>query len=214
MRERSISCAAVHQADIAVFCTPVDRIAEQVLACAPGCRAGTLLTDAGSTKAAIVRGLEQKMPRGVAFVGSHPLAGSAQHGPEFASADLFQGRLAIVTRTPHTNPAALERTAGFWRELGVRVRVMDPEDHDTSLARTSHLPHLVASALASILPPELHELAATGFRDTTRLASGDPAIWNGIFAQNRLAVLDALALFEQRLLEFKKALLTGNAPPA
>ena len=69
---------------------------------------------------------------------------------------------------------------------------MDPEEHDRALALTSHLPHLVAAALAGILPPELHELTATGFRDTTRVAAGDPALWTAIFAQNRAAVLEAL----------------------
>src|SRR5262245_19610456 len=169
--------AAVHRADLAVFCTPVDGIAAQVLAAAPGCAAGTLLTDAGSTKAAIVRGVEGRLPDGVAFVGSHPLAGSEKRGPEHADPDLFLGRLAVVTQTPRTDPAALERTAAFWRALGSRVRVMSPEEHDRALALTSHLPHLMAAALAGVLPPELHELTAGGFRDTTRVAAGEPSLW-------------------------------------
>jgi prephenate dehydrogenase len=99
--------AAVRRADVAVFCTPVDRIAEQVLASAPGCAPGTLLTDAGSTKAAIVTHLDGRLPDGVAFVGSHPLAGSEKRGPEHADADLFQGRLTVITPGPHTDPAAV-----------------------------------------------------------------------------------------------------------
>src|SRR5262249_12877032 len=144
--------AAARGADVVVFCTPVDRIVEQVLETAPACAPGTLLTDAGSTKAGIVHGLEGRLPPDVAFVGSHPLAGSEKRGPEFAEARLFQGRLTIVTRTPRTDPAALERTAAFWQALGSRVRLMDPEEHDRALALTSHLPHLLASALAGILP--------------------------------------------------------------
>src|SRR5262249_26338803 len=81
--------AAVQRAEIAVFCTPVDRIAEQVLASAGGCAPGTLLTDAGSAKAAIVANVESKLPGHVTFVGSHPLAGSEKRGPENADADLF-----------------------------------------------------------------------------------------------------------------------------
>ncbi len=137
---------AVRQAEVAVFCTPVDQIAEQILASAPGCAAGTLLTDAGSTKAEIVRGVDGRLPQGIAFVGSHPLAGSEKRGAEHADADLFQDRLTIVTRTPTTDPSALERTSAFWRALGSRVRVMDPEEHDQALAVTSHLPHLLAQA--------------------------------------------------------------------
>jgi prephenate dehydrogenase len=203
--------AAVHRAEIAVFCTPVERIAEQVLTAAPCCVAGTLLTDAGSTKASIVHDLEGRLPQGVAFVGSHPLAGSEKRGPEFADANLFQGRLTVVTQTPQTDPASLERTVAFWRALGARVRVMDPEAHDQALALTSHLPHLVAAALAGILPPELHDLTATGFRDSTRVAAGDPSLWTGIFAQNRAAVLDALGRLQDRLVEFRHAMMANDS---
>jgi len=198
--------AAVRQAQLAVFCTPVDRIADQVLAAAPGCAAGTLLTDAGSTKSAIVRAVEGRMPDGVAFVGSHPLAGSEKRGPEHADPDLFEGRLTVVTPTPRTDPAAVECVSAFWRALGSPVRLMDPDEHDRALALTSHLPHLVAAALAGILPVELYPLTASGFRDTTRVAAGDPSIWTGIFAQNRAAVLGALDRLAERLEQFRAGL--------
>jgi cyclohexadieny/prephenate dehydrogenase len=197
---------AVHRAEVAVFCTPVDRIAEQVLAAAPGCRPGALLTDGGSTKAAIVNAIEGRLPADVAFVGSHPLAGSEKRGPEHARADLFEGRLTVVTRTERTNPVALERTCVFWQALGAHVKIMGPQEHDQALALTSHLPHLLASALAGILPPQLHELTATGFRDGTRVAAGDPNLWTAIFLQNRAAVLDALERVKGRLGEFEQAL--------
>jgi prephenate dehydrogenase len=145
-------------------------------------------------------------------VGGHPLAGSEKRGPEHADPNLFQGRVTVVTQTPHTDPQALEAVTHFWRSLGSHVRVMDPESHDRSLALTSHLPHLVASALAGILPPELHELTASGFRDTTRIAAGDASLWPGIFAQNREAVLDALQLFAARLADYRHALQAGNTP--
>jgi cyclohexadieny/prephenate dehydrogenase len=198
--------AAVRHAQLVVFCSPVDAIADQVLAAAPHCPLGTLLTDAGSTKAAIVARLDGRLPDDVAFVGSHPLAGSEKRGPEHADADLFEGRVTVVTPGPHTDPAAVERTAAFWRALGARVRLMPPEEHDRALALTSHLPHLVAAALAGTLPDSLHELAATGFRDTTRVAAGDPALWTAIFAQNRGAVLQALQRLGDRVGEFRAAL--------
>jgi cyclohexadieny/prephenate dehydrogenase len=202
--------AAVAQADVAVFCTPVDRIAEQVLSAAPRCQAGALLTDAGSTKAKIVAAVEGQLGDGVFFVGSHPLAGSEKRGPEYADADLFVKRWTIVTRTPRTDPTAVERTKEFWQALGARVRLMSPEEHDRALAVTSHLPHLAASALAGTLTPALHDLTASGFRDTTRVAAGDPALWSAIFAHNRPALLDALARFSDRLLEFRRALEAGD----
>jgi prephenate dehydrogenase len=181
-----------------------------VLAAAPGCAPGTLLTDAGSTKAGIVARLEGHLPDGVAFVGSHPLAGSEKRGPEHADASLFEGRLTVVTPGPRTDPAAVERTAAFWQALGSRVRLMDPEEHDQALALTSHLPHLLAAALAGILPDECRDLTASGFRDTTRVAAGDPALWTAIFAQNRGAVLQALELLTGRVEAFRAALEAGD----
>jgi prephenate dehydrogenase len=203
--------AAVRRAEVAVFCTPVTLIAEQVLAAAPSCANGAILTDAGSTKAAIVGALDGRLSPGVAFVGSHPLAGSEKRGPEHADADLFEGRVTVVTPTPHSDLAAVERTVAFWQALGSRVIRMSPQDHDQALALTSHLPHLVASVLAGILPPELRDLTATGFRDTTRIAAGDPSIWTGIFLQNRSALIAALGKLQDRVIDFKTALMKGDA---
>jgi prephenate dehydrogenase len=190
---------AVHRADFVVFCTPVDRIVEQVVELAPLYKSGTLLTDAGSTKSAIVAGIEGKLPAGVSFVGSHPLAGSEKRGARFADAGLFQDRLTVVTPTLQTDPAAVEGVVQFWRRLGSRVRIMSPAEHDQALAMTSHLPHLLASALAGVLPDSLRELTATGFRDTTRIAAGEPELWTGIFLQNRPAILEALDSLLARL---------------
>jgi prephenate dehydrogenase len=201
---------AVRRSEVAVFCTPVHLIAEQVLAAAPGCEAGTLLTDAGSTKAAIVAALDGRLPPGVSFVGSHPLAGSEKSGPEHARPDLFEGRVTVVTPAPHTDAAAVERTVTFWQALGCRVLLMEPDEHDRALAVTSHLPHLLASALAGTLPPELRGLTASGFRDTTRIAAGDPSLWTGIFLQNRAAVLEALAALQGQLDQFRAALTAGD----
>ncbi len=197
---------AVHRADLAVFCTPVDQIARQVLDTAPGCAPGTLLTDAGSTKAAIVRAVDERLPAGVAFVGGHPLAGSEKRGPEHARADLFVGRVTVLTPTDATPPDAVARTQAFWEALGCRVRCLSPEAHDEALAWTSHLPHLLAATLAEILPAEWADLTASGFRDTTRIAAGDPALWRAILLQNRAPVLRALADFAAELNPFIDAL--------
>jgi prephenate dehydrogenase len=201
---------AVRPAEVVVFCTPVDQIARQALAAAEACAPGTLLTDVGSTKGDIVRALQGRLPEGVEFVGSHPLAGSEKRGPEHANPRLFERRLTVVTKAPWTDAAALERTRALWEGLGSRVRVMDPWGHDRALALTSHLPHLIASALAGVLPPELYELTATGFCDTTRVAAGDPSIWTGIFEQNRAAVLEALSRLGARLGQFEGALRAGD----
>jgi prephenate dehydrogenase len=197
---------AVRRAQVVVFCTPVDGIAEQILTAAPSCAPGTLLTDAGSTKAKIVRSVDGRLPQGVHFVGSHPLAGSEKQGAQHADVDLFQNRITVVTQTAQTDSAALERTASLWQALGSRVKILAPEAHDQALALTSHLPHLLAAALAGILPPEFNELTASGFRDTTRVAAGDPLLWTAIFEHNRTAVLEALSLLNGRMDQFRAAL--------
>lgn len=201
---------AVAEADVAVFCTPVQMIAAQVLEAAPLCRPGTLLTDAGSTKAAIVADIEATLPRHVPFVGSHPLAGSEKRGPEHADPNLFEKRLTIITPTSKTEDEAVEHIAGFWQALGSRVKLMKPDEHDAALALTSHLPHLLASVLAGSLPDGLRELTATGFRDTTRIAAGDPKLWTGIFLQNRAAVREALGRWTAHLDRFRAALDAGD----
>ena len=200
---------AVVGCDMVIFCTPVDRIAAQVLEAAPHCAPGAVLTDAGSTKAKIVGAIEGKLPTSVAFVGGHPLAGSEKRGPEAADADLFQDRWTVLTPTATTDAGALQQVRALWHGLGSLTCLMPPEEHDRALALTSHLPHLAASALAGLLPDSWRELAARGFRDTTRTAAGDPELWAAIFDHNRAALLAALARLQGRLHQFQAA-LEGN----
>lgn len=197
-------------ADLILFCTPVNCIAAQVIEAAAHCRPGTLLSDTGSTKAAILRDVRGRLPPGVEFIGSHPLAGSEKHGSAYASAQLLEGRLVIVTPQSETTDNALSRIRDFWLELGARVQVMDADDHDRALSLTSHLPHLVSAALAGILPPELYELTAAGFRDTTRLAAGQPSLWSAIFQSNQTHLLSAIDRLDEQLRHFRKALLDGD----
>ena len=202
---------AAARSDLIVFCTPVDCIADQVLEAGAHCRPGTLLTDVGSTKASIVRAVRGRLPAGVEFIGSHPLAGSEKHGPAHARADLLDGRLVLVTRDAGSSDNALSRIRAFWTELGARVHVMDAEEHDRALALTSHLPHLLTSALAGIVTPDLYELTASGFRDTTRLAAGHPGLWSAIFRDNQAHLLGALDRLEEQLRQFRAALQQGDS---
>lgn len=202
---------AVASADVVVFCTPVDVIAAQAITASAHCRPGTLLTDVGSTKSAIVTAVEGRMPPGVDFVGGHPLAGSEKSGPEYSRIDLFEGRLVVLTPTATTTPAALNRARAFWLDLGARVEILGAAEHDHALALTSHLPHLVASVLSGILPPEWAGLTATGFRDTTRLASGSPEMWKAIFSNNRDSVLQAIDHFRVHLAQYRAAIAAGDS---
>jgi prephenate dehydrogenase len=202
----------VAHADLTVFCTPVDCIARQVVQAGPHCRAGALLTDVGSAKAQLVADVEQHLSSAAAFVGSHPLAGSEKQGPLHADADLLVDRIVVVTPTPRSDATAIDRIASFWRALGASVRLMSPREHDEALALTSHLPHLLAAALAGILPPHWYELTASGFRDTTRLAASNPALWAAIIRANPDAVLHGLDRFLSQLQHFRDAI--GADDPA
>ncbi|HVV99196.1 MAG TPA: prephenate dehydrogenase [Planctomycetaceae bacterium] len=198
--------AAAREADLIVFCTPPDRIAAGVRAAAGACRRGTLITDAGSTKQLICAAAATGLPAGVDFVGSHPLAGSEKQGFDHADANLFEGRLCVVTPVETTPRPALDRTIAFWQRVGMRVIEMSPGDHDAAVAETSHLPHLVASALAATLSESRRDLAASGFRDTTRIAAGDPQLWTTILLQNAEAVLQSLERFSTGVANFREAL--------
>jgi prephenate dehydrogenase len=195
-----------HDADLVIVCTPVDQIADQVLQAAKVCRPGALLTDAGSTKAGIVRSIERRLPRGSRYIGSHPLAGSERSGPAAASSGLFLNRMVVVTPTKKTSRATVDEACALWTSLGASVVTMTPIAHDRALAATSHLPHLVAAMLTAATPTKHLSLVAKGWLDTTRIASGDAHLWRQIFASNRAEVLTALARYEKVLAACRKAI--------
>jgi prephenate dehydrogenase len=199
----------VAAANVILLCTPVDKVVGYVVNVAAACPKDALITDAGSTKEAIVHGADAALAShraGPRFVGSHPIAGDHRGGPEFSRSDLFEGRMVVVTPTDHTRPAAVTEVSGFWENLGAQVMTMSPSEHDKALAMTSHLPHLVATALAAATPTELLQLTAGGWRDATRVAGGNPDVWLPIFASNRSSVLDALARFGNQLAEIREML--------
>jgi len=203
--------AGVREADLTVVCTPVASIVEHVLRVAAACPSGALITDVGSTKSAIAAALQgKKRLGGATFVGSHPLAGSEKSGFENSRTDLLEGRIVIVTPSASAPESAVRRTVSFWRQLGAEVRRMSPRDHDRALAATSHLPHVIASALAASTPAQVLTLAATGWSDTTRIASGDVRLWEQIVMQNRGHVLKSLDKFEKVLSSLRSSLESGN----
>jgi cyclohexadieny/prephenate dehydrogenase len=169
--------------DLIVVCTPVDRIVDDILAAARSARPGTLLTDAGSVKRSICDSVGD-LPSGVTFIGSHPIAGSEKQGCAHAESDLFEGRVCVLTPQPASPPAAIARITALWQAMGMSVIRMSPEAHDRALAQTSHVPHVVATALAASLEPQNRTLTAGGFQDTTRIASGDPDLWTAILLAN------------------------------
>ena len=208
--------AGVRDADFILLAAPVltiEGLLERVWRAAPA--AGAVVTDVGSTKRNIVRAAERlAATRPLAFVGSHPMAGSEQAGYRVARPDLFRGATVIVTPTETTELAALKKTTEFWEALGARVSSLDPETHDRTVAAISHLPHLIACALvdgAARVEPAALEFAARGFRDTTRIAAGDPDMWAEIFLANRDALTATVGAFREALGELQQVIDGGRA---
>lgn len=200
----------VTEAELIVVCTPVGRIAEDVRAVAEHCPPDTLITDAGSAKQGIVAALDGQLPRGCRFLGSHPLAGGEKAGPAHASADLFEGRVAIITPTRNTRAEDFDLLEDFWSSLGSMVMQMPPEEHDRALALTSHLPHAAAAVLATMVPENCFRLTGAGFIDTTRVAAGDPDLWLQIFLANRENLLKVLHQYQAELNGLVSALTTSD----
>jgi len=184
---------AVREADVAVFCTSVGSIPELAAACRPALGPGAVMTDVGSCKRELVAQVEALFPAGpVPFIGSHPIAGSERQGIEAASDRLYADAVVALTPTRRTSPGAVERVNDLWRSLGARTLSLTPLEHDRLLARTSHLPHLMAACLAACVgrhkPDRTGLLCGNGFWDTTRIAEGDPVLWRDILRANRGAV--------------------------
>jgi len=194
----STDVAAIMQGvSFAVLCMPIQYmpgIARQIAAC--DLADDLIVTDVGSVKGGVVGELEAIfMPTKAAFLGSHPMAGSQHTGLVHARGDLFHQAACILTPTAHTKPAHLGRLRTFWVKLGCRIQEMTPQQHDHCVARISHLPHTMAvlTTLAALSQDtRVLDSSAGGFRDTTRVAGGDPDMWAGILMQNRTEVMAAL----------------------
>lgn len=196
-------------ADVVIFCSPVDKIVPLAKVYRRFFKHDALLMDVGSVKGPVVRALEKWFHGrgGPVFVGAHPMAGSEKTGVENARADLYQGAVCAITATAQTPLARVAQAADFWKSVGARTLVIDPDTHDRAVAVVSHLPHLIADALMLSVGdwkhPEgvtlLKELAAGSFRDATRVAGADPTLWRGIFRLNDHAVRGAIRLFSKNL---------------
>lgn len=196
--------------DLAVVCTPVGLIPEMVSRLANHLGHETLITDVGSTKASVVRAVRTQSAE-ANFVGSHPMAGSEKTGVENATADLYEGAACIVTEDSGAEPQSVENLEAFWKSLGSRVILLTPEEHDCLVADVSHTPHLAATALSLLLGESLEDsedvlrIVGEGFRDTTRIAAGDPVMWRDICIHNREAILSSLHRLIGRLNRIRDA---------
>ena len=210
---------AVGGADLVVLCTPISGMASLAKRILSHLKLDAVITDVGSTKQQVVTELTPLCAVANAhFVGSHPMAGSDQTGPSAARADLCDGAVCVVTPTDGTDAGALAMVNDFWADLGSQPVVMSADTHDRLVARCSHLPHLLASALTRrVLDPVYGEqqaqLCATGFRDMTRLAAGSPVMWRDIVGSNRDDILAAIDEFTDELGQLRE-LITDDSPEA
>ena len=210
---------AVRGADLAVLCVPVCSMQALAAACRGGLKPDCLVTDVGSTKALLTEQIRLSLRGSAAlFVGSHPIAGSEQQGLEAARADLYADAVTIVTRDGSETSEAVETICAFWRGVGSVVRVMAPAEHDRIMARTSHLPHVVAALVAATVgrddaAAEVGAFCGPGFRDVTRVAEGSPEVWLDILQSNRPAVVEELKAFQARLGAVLAALEGHEAAP-
>jgi cyclohexadieny/prephenate dehydrogenase len=209
--------ALVSQCDLVVLATPIGAFADLGAIIGPHLSEGTILTDVGSVKQSVIRDIAPHVPDGVHFIPGHPLAGTEHSGPDSGFALLFKGRWFILTPTPGTNQAAVDRLSAFWTGCGSMIEVMEPGHHDRVLAITSHLPHLIAYTIVGTatdledhLQSEVIRFSATGFRDFTRIAASDPTMWRDIFLNNREAVLEVIQRFTEDLTALQRAIRWGE----
>jgi prephenate dehydrogenase len=208
---------AARDADLVMLATPIMTFPATLAAMTPYLPAGAVITDVGSVKSWVVRELEPLLGPAMALVAVHPVAGKETTGAAAAVEDLFIGRRVIVTPSARSTPAALDKIETLWRASGARVERMTPAAHDAILARSSHLPQIVASALAAALADELvdgrwaAEFGAGGLRDTTRIAASSAEMWRDICLTNHEAILATLSFYRSTFDEFARAVEAGDA---
>ena len=202
---------AVHEASLVVLCTPVLALRSVMKEIAPALEDNAIVTDTGSTKTDVMRWAQEELPHKVSFIGGHPMAGKTDAGPNYAEATLFEGAQWVIVPPTDVPQSAVDTVRGLIEAMGAKPRFMDAEEHDSYVAAISHLPQMAATAMFTLAHeseawPELSMLAATGFRDTTRLAGTDPNIGFDIAVTNRTQIVHWLERYREVLRELQDRL--------
>jgi cyclohexadieny/prephenate dehydrogenase len=208
---------AVKDADCVILCVPVGASEAVTKKIAPHLKAGAIITDVGSVKCSVIDQIKPHLPEAVHFVPGHPIAGTEYSGPDAGFATLFENRWSILTPLEDTDQEATQAIKALWKGCGSNVSIMAPKHHDLVLAITSHLPHLIAynivgtaADLEDDTKSEVIKFSASGFRDFTRIAASDPAMWRDVFLHNREAVLEMLNRFTTDLAELTRYVDEGD----
>ncbi|MBL0151540.1 MAG: prephenate dehydrogenase/arogenate dehydrogenase family protein [Ideonella sp.] len=208
---------AVAGSDIVVIAVPVSATEATFKAIRHLMEPNVLFMDVGSTKRDVVDTARRVLRERIGtFVPAHPVAGKESAGVQHADASLYEGRQVILTPLPQTSPVMVQRATDVWSAIGSQVLKMTAENHDAAFAAVSHLPHLLAFAYFNAIANQSAgrdylSLAGPGFRDFTRIAASDPAIWRDILMANREEVLQQMQRFRQSLESFETALRAGNS---
>lgn len=209
---------AVQGADLILIAAPVAQTGAILAAIEPHLQAGTVVTDAGSTKSDVVAAARQALGNKLnQFVPAHPIAGRELNGPEAALADLYLGKKTVITPLVENSAADVAMVASAWQDCGAIIHQLSPAEHDTVFASVSHLPHLLAYALVDDIAKKAHadllfQYAASGFRDFTRIAGSSPEMWRDITLANRSALLQELDSYTGQLAQLRSHLEAGNGP--
>jgi len=208
---------AVQGADLVLLAVPVGAMHVSFEAMRHALAPHALLMDVGSTKCDVIEAAQATLgDRLNCFVPAHPIAGKEVAGIEHADAQLYQGRRTILTPMPQTGIHRSQAAHHVWTTVGSQVSTMTPEAHDATYAAVSHLPHLLAFAAVNALTSQSQgtaflEMAGPGFRDFSRIAASDPAVWRDILSANRAQVLAQVAHFRDALALFEQAMQQGDA---
>jgi prephenate dehydrogenase len=196
---------ATRERDVVVLAVPVRSIGSMLAEIDRAAPPEALILDTGSVKGSVLEKMAV-LAGAERTIGGHPIAGTERSGPEAARPDLFQGRAFLLCRHRRTAAATVERAAALARDLGADpiVVIKEPDAHDRVLARTSHLPQLLSTALALTLEPMDADFAGPGLRDMTRLAGSDPVMWRDILRTNRDSIVGALWSFRRELEELSR----------
>ena len=195
----------VKDADLVILSMHINSSLEAAKKIAPFLKKDTVVTDVESTKELFCKKMRGILPDGIHFVGAHPIAGLERHGVDVATDKLFTETACVITRTTKTNKNAFLKVEKLWNEIGANVVLFSPSQHDKLVAFTSHLPHIAAVSLVNTLgkkgtvDKDLKLVIGNGFKDTTRIASSSPEMWQEICKTNKKNILDVLSRFQREL---------------
>jgi len=206
---------AVKQADFVIIATPVLTVKEIFSKIAPYLSSGCTVTDTASTKVQVMKWAEEILPPTVDFVGGHPMAGRETYGIQAAKADLFQGCTYCLTSSEKASPKSIDKVTSMVKKLGAIPFFIDAQEHDNLVAGISDLPMLLSAALVSLTTKnpswsKMSKLAASGYHDLTRLASGSPEVNAHICISNKEAIVSWIDKFSKELEKYRKLVAEGD----